>query len=129
MQEDELLEHLRSLEMELHRFETRADPKRLAQLLPPDFVEFSRSGRRYSLCDVLAEFSAPGAVLERIHSERFELAEVGDGVALLTYLSAHEDAAGAHYRWSLRSSMWLKVGSGWQMRFHQGTPEDGGEIA
>ena len=52
-----LLELLRVLETELHRLETRQNRNRLEQLLHPDFVEFARSGRRYSRSEVIVEFS------------------------------------------------------------------------
>ncbi|HKA44842.1 MAG TPA: DUF4440 domain-containing protein [Burkholderiales bacterium] len=87
-------------------------------------MEFGRSGRRYSRSEILAEFSGPGAALEAVHVEQFELAELGRGAALLTYLSAHKSPTGELYRRTLRSSLWLETETGWQMRFHQGTPAD-----
>jgi hypothetical protein len=124
MRGSDLLEHLRVLEIELHRLETRQNRNRLERLLHPDFVEFARSGRRYSRGDVLVEFSGFGAALEPVHVEQFELAELGPGAALLTYLSAHKTATGEFYRRTLRSSLWLETETGWRMRFHQGTPAD-----
>ena len=119
-----LLERLRDLETELHRLETRKNKKRLEQLLHPDLVEFGRSGRRYSRNEVLAEFSTPCAVLESIYVERFELAQLTGGAALVTYLSAHKAATGELSRHTLRSSVWVETATGWQLRFHQGTPAD-----
>jgi hypothetical protein len=124
MRGGDLLERLRVLETELHRLETRQSRNRLERLLHPDFVEFARSGRRYSRSEVLAEFSAVGAALEPVHVEQFELAELGSGAALVTYLSAHKTATGELYRRTLRSSLWLETETGWRMRFHQGTPLD-----
>jgi len=123
MNRNGLLERLRILETELHRLETRQNAKRLEQLLHPDFVEFARSGRRYSRSEVLAEFSGLGAALAPVRAENFELAELGDGVALLTYSSAHESPTGELDRLTLRSSLWVETESGWQMRFHQGTAQ------
>lgn len=74
-----LLEQLRVLETELHRLETRQNRKRLKQLLHPDFVEFARSGRRYSRSEVLDEFSRSGAALDPVRAEHFELALDGGG--------------------------------------------------
>jgi hypothetical protein len=54
---DMLLEELRTLETELHKDETRRNRKRMETLLHPDFVEFGRSGRRYTRADVLKEFA------------------------------------------------------------------------
>ena len=120
----DLLERLRILEAELHRLETRRNTARLEQLLHPAFVEFARSGARYTRAEVLAEFSSTNATLEPVHSEQFELAIVGPGAALLTYMSAHQSPTGELYRRTLRSSLWLETGVGWQLRFHQGTPSD-----
>lgn len=94
MNGSDLLERLRVLEAELHRLETRRNTNLLEQLLHPDFVEFARSGRRYSRSEVLAEFSAAGNAPEPVRVENFELAELGGGLALLTYLSAHESPTG-----------------------------------
>jgi hypothetical protein len=70
---------------------------------------------------MLAEFTGE-VVHPVIHAEGFELAELADGVVLLTYLSAHVDTDGKLYRHSLRSSIWVWTETDWQMRFHQGTP-------
>lgn len=121
---DDLFEQLQALEIELHRLETRQNRTRLEQLLHPDFEEFARSGRRYSRNEILAEFSNNGATLEPVRAEHFELAELGGGCALLTYVSAHVARSGALYRRTLRSSLWVKTEIGWRMRFHQGTPAD-----
>jgi hypothetical protein len=116
-----LLDELRSLETELQTIETRRNRQRMEMLLHPDFVEFGRSGRRYTRTDILNEFGLTG-VLAAVHSENFDLAVLGEGIALLTYASAHEDADGKQYRHTLRSSVWVCTETGWQMRFHQGTP-------
>jgi len=117
---NQLLEELRTLETELHKDETRRNRKRMETLLHPDFVEFGRSGRRYSRADVLEEFGA-GNVLPAIHSRHFDLVVLAEGVALLTYFSAHMDASGNPNRHTLRSSVWVRTAVGWQIRFHQGT--------
>jgi hypothetical protein len=129
MKDGDLLEHLCTLERELHLPETRQNRARVEQLLHPDFVEFSRSGRRYGRSEVLAEFSASRGASETIHAENFELVELSRGLALLTYSSAHRASSGALYRRSLRSSLWVAVDSGWRMRFHQGTPMDMAPVA
>jgi len=116
-----LPEELRRLEVELHAYETRRNRKRMDALLHPDFLEFGRSGARYTREDVLAEFDAD-ATLPAIHSEHFEVIVLADGVALLTYLSAHVHTDGTLDRHTLRSSVWLRTDAGWKMRFHQGTP-------
>ena len=118
---DKLLEQLRSLETELHQDETRRNRKRMETLLHPGFVEFGRSGRRYSRAEVLEEFG-PGSVLPAVDARHFDLIVLGDGVALLTYMSAHMNSNGDSDRHTLRSSVWVRTAAGWQIRFHQGTP-------
>ena len=120
----DLLRQLSGLEIELHRLETRQNSGRLEQLLHPDFVEFARNGHRYSRSEVLAEFCAPAAALERVHVAQLELAEIARGAVLITYSSAHASAKGELSRHTLRSSLWVETPTGWRMRFHQGTPID-----
>jgi hypothetical protein len=129
MKGSDLFEHLRALETELHLLETRQSRDRLEQLLHPDFVEFARSGRCYSRGEVLAEFSVSSGPVEAVHAENFELAELSRGFALLTYTSAHKRSSGELYRRTLRSSLWVAVEGGWQIRFHQGTPVDMASVA
>lgn len=116
-----LRDELLSLEKELHKGETRHNRNRMEMLLHPDFVEFGRSGMRYTRATIVNEFG-PDSVLPMVHSQRFDLIVLAGDVALLTYLSAHVDAGGNLYRHSLRSSVWVRTKVGWQMRFHQGTP-------
>jgi hypothetical protein len=116
-----LFEELRRLETELHTIEARRNRRRMETLLHSDFVEFGRSGRRYTRTDILNEFG-PTSVLPTVRSGSFELAVLAEGIALLTYVSAHEDVDGKQSRHTLRSSVWVCTEVGWQMRFHQGTP-------
>ena len=115
-----LLEELKTLERELHQLETRRNRNRMEALLDPEFVEFGRSGRRYSRADVLNEF-APDRSFPAIHSGDFRLVMLSQQVALLTYVSAHLDANGTKDLHALRSSIWVRDETGWQIRFHQGT--------
>jgi hypothetical protein len=124
-----LHEHLRALETELHLMETRQNRNRLEELLHPDFLEFARSGRRYTRNEVLAEFSANNGSTETVHAENFELAALSPEIALLTYLSAHKRANGELYRRTLRSSLWVAGEAGWRIRFHQGTSVDMASVA
>ncbi len=116
-----LLEELKRLETELHKEETRRNRARMEALLHPEFVEFGRSGRRYSRAEILKEFVGDSR-LPTVHSEQFELVMLAEDVALLTYVSSHVDEAGNPCRHTLRSSIWVRTDAGWQMRFHQGTP-------
>ena len=124
MKDNDLLARLVALETELHRLETRRNRSRLEQLLHADFVEVARSGRRYSRAEVLEEFSPPAAALAPVHAEQFEMVRAGPKAVLLTYVSAHRTATGELHRRTIRSSLWIETETGWQMRFHQGTPAD-----
>lgn len=119
----DLLEQLRSLEVELHQPSVRSNVKRLDTLLHDSFAEFGRSGGSYCKADILRELP-----LETRHaavwSQDFSVAHIADDTALLTYKSAHFDENGEASRYTLRSSLWLRTKRGWQMRFHQGTPTD-----
>lgn len=123
MPADDLLQHLRELEVALHQSHVREDRARLDELLHESFAEFGRSGRSYSRADIL-EFLALELPPGPVWSQDFTLAEIAEGIALLTYKSAYVDANGELRRHTLRSSLWQRTARGWQMRFHQGTPTD-----
>ncbi|HET9978604.1 MAG TPA: nuclear transport factor 2 family protein [Burkholderiaceae bacterium] len=122
---DALLAALRTLEVELHRAEVRADRVRMDALLHAEFIEFGRSGTVWTREATLDEFSAPGAAAQgpTIHAQDFELRVRADDLALLSYRSAHVEVDGRKDRWTLRTSLWQRsAGGAWQLRFHQGTP-------
>lgn|GEM_PF-316723 len=118
--EESLLCHLQSLELELHQPATRGDASRLDVLLHEEFQEFSRSGRTYSKLDVVAlllSSTQPAPIV----ADKFSVRRLAANVALLTYRSAHEQRDGSLKRYSLRSSIWQRSDTGWQLIFHQGT--------
>jgi hypothetical protein len=117
----DLLEKLRELEIELHQLETRRDRSRMDALLHRDFREVGRSGNEYSREHVLAEFTEISDY-PSIASKGYRLQALAPGVALLSYVSAHRDAAGRLSRYTLRSSLWIEETAGWRLAFHQGTP-------
>lgn len=117
---DALLERLRELELEVQRLEVRRDRARLDELLHESFLEFGRSGRRYEKADILEQLPQDPKPMA-MWSQDFEVVELADGVALLTYRSASVDESGDLFRFSRRSSLWQRTTQGWQMRFHQGT--------
>ena len=120
---DDLLEQLRELEVSLHQTDVRRDPARLDELLHESFSEFGRSGRSYSRVDIL-EFLRHEVPRRPVWSQDFEVSEIAEGVALLTYRSAYVNVKGDLYRPTLRASLWQRTERGWQVRFHQGTPTD-----
>jgi hypothetical protein len=90
----------------------------LGALLAPEFREFGSSGRIYdaaSTLDALIPGGCPPVILED-----FKAVSMTEGVVLVTYLS--RSFAGPGWKPpALRSSLWIRRASGWQMVFHQGT--------
>lgn len=123
MNPQELLAVLRALEVETYQACVRGNGARLRELLHPRFREFGRSGRIYTREDTLASFADQPQAYE-VLSQDFQAEEVAAGLALLTYRSAEVSADGTIGRYTLRASLWELTGSGWQLRFHQGTPTD-----
>lgn len=116
-----LLQTLRALEVELHHPGRRCSRERLEQLLHPDFHEVGRSGRAYAR-DTIVQYLA---TLERrpdVVSSAFSVSELAPGVALLSFRSVQADGAGGWGLHTLRASVWLHTATGWQLRYHQGTP-------
>ncbi len=124
---ESLLADLIELEVLLHQAEVRSSKETLDALLHEDFLEFGRSGIRYSKAEILEELLAEGESTENssvIWSQEFELLLLAPSIALLTYKSASLKQDGCLSRYSLRSSIWQLTASAWQMRFHQGTATD-----
>jgi hypothetical protein len=112
---------LQALEVELHSPVARKNRNRLNVLLHDDFLEFGRSGQRYTKASILDKLPSEADV-SNISADNFELRSLAQGTMLLTYVSFHLLPSGVHERYTLRSSMWQLTEKGWQMRFHQGTP-------
>jgi hypothetical protein len=89
-------------------------------LLHPEFHEVDRSGRSYNR-ETIVNFLTAEESQPEVASEKFLAAELGPGVALLTYRSAHIEKSKTLVNHTLRSSVWLKTNAGWQLRYHQGT--------
>lgn len=85
----------------------------LMSLIADDFVEFGSSGTRWDRESVrsLLALSAP----QPPTIDQFEIAELCDGAVLTTYSMPGPPATN-------RSSVWVRRGGRWLIRFHQGTP-------
>lgn len=116
-----LLTLLRKQEEKLLSADQRASPEAVAELLADDFVEFARSGGIYDRDQTIAALAGeePADVRKAFD---FKVSLLGEGVALLTYRSTRRLAAEMEEQHALRSSIWMRVGGRWRMRFHQGTP-------
>lgn len=117
----ELLALLRGLEVALHQPAARRDASRLDTLLHDDFREWGRSGLAYRKQDISTKLPGEAEPVV-IVADRFEVRCLADGVALLTYRSAHRRADETLHAFTLRSSLWERTALGWQLRFHQATP-------
>lgn len=122
LDDHELLEHLQSLEEEFLLDPSRSSPVRLEELLSADFVEFGASGRVFDRAGTIAslvdgESTTVHAVFD------FTLLRLATDAALVTYRIESRSPGGEPARESLRSSLWIKEGDSWVVRFHQGTPK------
>jgi ribonuclease HI len=103
-----------ALERRLLDPSVRADVVAVDALLHPDFVEFGASGRVW---DRPATLAALAAESDTTVIEVFDLVgeQVAEHVVLLTFRTRR---AG---RLAVRSSVWVRDGDRWRVRFHQGT--------
>jgi len=109
-----LRDELLRLETALAERDQAAVPGGLADLIADDFVEFGASGRTWTAATI-RELLASGPSDQPIRIEDFTVHVLGRGVVLATFRVAGE-------RPSNRASIWLRRGSRWVIRFHQGTP-------
>lgn len=120
MSNDELVNTLAEPEAELHSTAIRGSAPRVNALLHADFEEVGRSGRYWSR-EAIVEMLLGDAVPVEIAADKYVATQLQPGIALLTYRAAHRQADGSLARQTLRSSLWIRVGDQWQMRYHQGT--------
>jgi hypothetical protein len=131
-----LVATLRGLEEHLLRPDVRRSRAALEALLDPDFVEIGRSGRIYDRKGIVAALAVEDASPTALRITDFAVRLLAPGVALATYRTVHDGAAGAAAgaattgattaattATTLRSSTWHLDSLGvWRMVFHQGTP-------
>jgi hypothetical protein len=120
---NDLAEMIEQLEKELLQPEVRRSPDKLDRLLADDFLEFGASGKSYTKQDVLRLL--PQSDGTEYQATGFEARQIGSDVVLLTYRTAVRDRHTGRTTWTLRSSLWRRRDDGWQLVFHQGTPEAG----
>lgn len=100
-------------ELSLLQPDVRRDPARLLAVLHDQFEEYGASGLvwdRLSILEATAQSAGP------IRATDIRAHRLAPDTFLVTYRSAE---AG---RQALRSSIWLREGGEWLLRFHQGTP-------
>ncbi len=114
----ELEDRLHSLELALARRDGTAIPGGLAALIDDEFAEVGASGRRWDRATMLDLLDNGRA--EDVAIELFAAAPLGDHAVLVTYRSVAR-VPGFPARSTWRSSVWIRRGDGWRIRFHQGT--------
>lgn len=112
--------HLYDLEVSLWVAETRGDRAYMDRVLGDAFVEFGRSGRKYTR-DQILDAPIEGEIEIRLPLPAFRVRLIADGVALATYRS--DVGFGGEIEKANRASLWRRDESGdWHLEFHQGTP-------
>ena len=113
---------LKELEESLWRSEIRFSQEKMASPLADDFMEIGSSGRIYDRQMTLAT-SATSPAKEtgsRLPLADFTARELAPSLALVNYTSIQDNPDGSEKR-ALRTSIWKKTDSGWELCFHQGT--------
>jgi hypothetical protein len=114
----EIADRLHALELALARRDGTAIPGGLAALIDDEFAEIGASGRRWdrtAILDLLGRVPD-----EEVTIEGFAAAPLGADAVLVTYRSVAR-APGLPARSAWRSSVWVRRGGDWRIRFHQGT--------
>jgi ribonuclease HI len=112
---------LYTLELALAQRRPDAIPGGYEAIIDDAFLEVGSSGRIWTRADIL-EMLVAAPPTERISIERFEVAELGGGVVLVLYDTAAQDPATGQMLRRHRSSIWIRDGDRYRLRFHQGTP-------
>lgn len=110
--------YLRHVEEDLWRRETRFDPAWMERILHPDFEEFGASGRHHRRAATIAVVDSTFELMAPLIEYRLDL--VTADAALARYHT--RVSYGGVEETALRSSLWVHTGTGWRLRFHQGTP-------
>ena len=111
----EVRDELLRLELALGTRDSTGIDGGLMSLIADDFLEFGRSGRVWTARSIREALETP---TEGFSIEDFEVAELGDGVVLATYVNPGTPSVN-------RSSIWVHREGRWLLRFHQGTDRAG----
>ena len=106
-------EHVVAMERALLADEVRSDRAAVAALLHPDWQEVGRSGRLWTR-DAVLDAIGP---IEPVDLDVVSTDRLGPDTILLLWRATLDG------RTTLRSSLWVRSGTRWQQRFHQGTDE------
>jgi len=115
------MDYLISQEIALHQFEVRKNEREVSKLLHADFQEVGKSGRTFDYGSIVESMKLEEAPDYAIHSQDYEIVKLDGSAYLLLYKSALIDTQGRISSFAKRSSVWVKVGDVWKLRYHQGT--------
>ncbi len=121
MNELELFDLIKSLEIELHHYSSRKSVSRLTELLHSEFLEIGYSGKTYDFQNTLNSLTNEDTSQHTIVSQDFEFSLLSPGVIQVRYRTFMENKSGELSKHAKRSSIWVKVERNWQMIFHQAT--------
>lgn len=92
----------------------RSGEQFLEDMFHPDYIELGSSGHVYDrqmIVEMMSQENSAGVVIRD-----FSTATISEDTALATYRSIGQSGEEAR-----RSSIWVKSGERWLIRFHQGT--------
>jgi hypothetical protein len=110
---------IRDLEERLLDPVVRRSPEAVGRLLDDDFEEIGSSGRLFDR-DALIEALAGETTSGRMTIDDWSTHPVGPDVVLAVFSTRATGSDGVS-RVSRRSSIWIRRGGRWLLRFHQGT--------
>jgi ribonuclease HI len=114
-------ETLYALELALARRDVDAIPGGYDAVLDEAFVEFGSSGRAWTR-DEIIELLERDSLTDAVSIAAFEAVEIRSGVFLVLYETNSTDPRDGRRLRRRRSSIWLRRGDRFRLRFHQGTP-------
>lgn len=117
---EKLTQQIKTLEETLLRRHARADREMLQRLLHNDFEELGASGTLVTKSEAIDWLLREDDNIQWSLSD-FKVRRLSDEIALATYCAHKTDLTTNTTKHSLRSSLWMKTGSHWTLRFHQGT--------
>ena len=114
-------EQLRALELALARHDEAAIPGGYEAVLHDSLVDFGSNGRVWTRDEVLADLAggtAPGTV----SIEGFDVHVVRPGVFLVMFETVEASPSTGLTVRQRRSSLWMREGDAFRLRFRQSTP-------
>jgi len=115
-----LIEELCELEKLLAKPGIRRSPTELSRLIADDFREFGSSGRIFDKAKIIAALQQQPPCELVLHD--FQAVRLACDIVLVTYRGTVQFSDSPTALHSLRSSIWRRHNSRWQVVFHQGTP-------